>query len=156
MPASRDDVLAAIQTARDELDRIVSSAPEDVWSKEAYEGWTARELLCHVAASSGVAGFLLAMARSPGATFSTSDEDNDRFNAQQVAQREWKTIAELAEEARGHLDADAERVLVAPDDLLATHYRAPWGIEGPLAGVIADSLREHLMMHLRDLAAAAA
>jgi hypothetical protein len=152
--ASRDDVLATIREAGDELDRIVSSASEDGWARTVYEGWTARELLSHIAATSGAAGFLLAMARSPGATF--GDEDNDGFNAQQVAARRAKTVAEVAAEARGHMDADIERVGAAPDELLSSHYRAPWGSEGTLAEVMADSLREHLMMHLLDLAAAVA
>jgi uncharacterized protein (TIGR03083 family) len=155
LPVSRDDVLDVIRAARDELDRIVAIATEDGWSKTAYEGWTARELLSHVAASSGVAGFLLAMARNPGATFS-GEADDDAFNAQQVAARRERTVAEVAAEARGHLEADLERVAAAPDDLLSAHYRAPWGIEGPLAGVMLDSLREHLMVHLRDLAQAVA
>jgi hypothetical protein len=154
MGARRSDVIAAIEEARAELDRVVFSAGEEGWSKPAYEGWTARELLSHVAASCGAAGFLLGMARSPGATFSASDEDNDRFNAIQVAQRAGKTVAEVVDEARGHLNADIERVSAAPEELLSSHYRAPWGIEGALADVILDSLREHLMMHLRALAAA--
>ena len=156
MATTRDGLLAAIEAARVELDRIVSTAAGGSWSRTAYEGWTARELLSHVAASSGVAGFLLAMARSPGASFSGSDEDNDKFNAQQVAERRSKTVAQVADEARGHLDAGAERVTAASDELLSSHYRAPWDIEGPLADVIVDSLHEHLMMHLRDLAAVVA
>lgn len=73
----------------------------------------------------------------------------------QVAQRRSKSVAEVVEEARGHLDADTERLRAAPDELLSSHYRAPWEIEGPLADVILDSINEHLMMHLHDLAAAA-
>ena len=155
MSATREEVVAAIGAARQELDRVVSSAAEDVWARPAYEVWTAKQLLCHVAATSGVAGFLLAMARNPGASFG-GGLDQDELNAQQVAVRESKAIAEIADEARGQLERDVERVLAAPDELLAASYRAPWGYEGPLVDVIVDSLRDHLMTHLRDLAVAVA
>ena len=156
MTATKGEVVAAIRGAQGELDRLVSSTPEAAWSKPTYEqGWNAKQLLCHVAASSNVSGFLLAMARNPGASFG-GGLDQDEFNAQQVALRVSKTIAEVADEARGYLERDVDNANVAPDELLAAHYRAPWGYEGPLADVILDSLRDHLLVHLRDLAKAVA
>ena len=154
MIATKDEIVAAIRGAREELDRLVSSTPESAWSKPAYEqGWNAKQLLCHVAASSNVSGFLLAMARNPGASFD-GGLDRDEFNAQQAALREFETIAEVADEARGYLERDVDNVNATPGDLLAAHYRAPWGYEGPLADVMLDSLRDHLVVHLRDLARA--
>ncbi len=154
MTATKEEVVAAIRGAQEELDRLVSSTTEAAWSNPAYEqGWNAKQLLCHVAASSNVSGFLLAMARNPGASFGRG-VDQDEFNAQQVALREPKAISEVADEARGYLERDADNVNAAPDELLAAHYRAPWGYEGPLADVILDSLRDHLLVHLRDLATA--
>ncbi len=154
MTATKEEVVAAIRGAQEELDRLVSSTPEAAWSKPAYEqGWNAKQLLCHVAASSNVAGFLLAMARNPGASFG-GGLDQDEFNAQQVALREPKSISEVADEAREYLERDVDNANAAPDELLAAHYEAPWGDDGPLGDVIVDSIEEHLMMHVRDLATA--
>lgn len=153
MAATRVEVIAAISSVREELERIVSSAGEDGWSHEAYEGWTAKQLLCHIASTSGVAGFLLAMAANPGASFGGA-VDNDAFNAQQVAARQSKPVDEIVVEARTHLEEDAKRVAAASDELLNRHYTAPWGIEGRVADVIVDSLQDHLRMHIRDLGAA--
>ena len=83
-----------------------------------------------------------------------ADFDIDTFNAQQVAARQEKPIPEVLEEVRGNCQRDVESVQNAPDDLLAQHFRAPWGVEGPLAEVIVGSIEEHLMMHVRDLARA--
>ena len=154
MPTKKEDLIGAIRNARREVERLASSAPESAWLRQGYEqGWNAKQLLCHVAASSNVAGFLLAMARNPGASFGHG-VDEDQFNAQQVALRESKTIAETVDEALGHLERDIDNVNAAPEELLAAHYRAPWGYEGPLADVMLDSLQDHLTMHVRDLARA--
>ena len=153
MTATREAAVAAVKAVRQELDRIVASAGGEAWSNEAYEGWTARELLSHIAATSNVAGFLLAMSANPGATFS-GEMDNDTFNARQVAMRESKPIGEVVEEARGHLAEDVERVAAASDELLERQYAAPWGDEGPISDLIVGAANDHLMIHLRDLAAA--
>ncbi len=53
---------------------------------------------------------------------------------------------------RGNCQRDMESVQNAPGDLLEQRVRAPWGTEGPLADVIIDSIGEHIMTHVRDLA----
>jgi len=153
MPAAKGDVIGAIRDAQDEVERLVSSAPESAWSRPGYEqGWNAKQLLCHIASTSGVAGFLVSMAKAPGAGGIGADFDVDAWNAQAVAARQDKPIAEVMEEVRGNCQRDIESIQDAPADLLAGHFRAPWGPEGSLADVIAGSIGEHLMMHVRDLA----
>lgn len=155
MPAEKSDVVGAIRDAQREVERLVSSAPESVWSKPAYEqGWDAKQLLCHVASTSGPAAFLIGMAKAPGSGGMGADFDIDAFNAQQVAARQDKPIAEVLEEIRGNCQRDIDSVQSAPDDLLAQRFRAPWGVEGSLADVIVGSVQGHLMMHVRDLAKA--
>ena len=152
MSAEKEDVIGAIRSAQQEVERLVSSAPESAWSKGAYEqGWNAKQVLCHIASTSGVAGFLLSMAKAPGSGGMGGGFDIDAFNSQQVAARQDKPVVEVLDELRGVCRRDIESVQNAPDDLLAQHLRAPWGTEGSLADVIANSIEEHLMTHVRDL-----
>ncbi len=155
MPDSKTDIIEVIRNTQNEVEKLVSSAAESAWSKPAYEqGWNAKQLLCHIASTSGVAGFLVGMAKAPGSGGMGAEFDVDAWNVQAVATRQDKPIAEVLEEVRGNCQRDIESVQNAPDGLLAQHFRAPWGVEGPLADVIVGSIEEHLMMHVRDLAKA--
>ncbi len=155
MPTEKRDVIGAIRSAQQEVEGLVSSTPESAWSKQAYEqGWNAKQLLCHIASTSRIAGFLISMAKAPGSGGMGADFDIDAFNAQQVAARQDKPIAEVLEELCGNCQRDIESVENTPDDLLAQHFRAPWDMEGPLGDVIVGSVEEHFMMHVRDLAKA--
>jgi hypothetical protein len=163
MSVGRGDVIRTLLGALEESERLVAAAPESAWSKPAYEGWTAKQLLCHVASTSGVAGFVLAMARNRGMKAGASQPsrsgggfDQDEWNSQQVAMREGRTREEVLDEVRANIRRDLQAVEAAPDELLAAHFRAPWEIEGMVAEVIAESVRGHLMMHLRDVAVAMA
>jgi len=155
MPAEKTDVIGVIRDVQREVERLVSAAPESAWSKPAYEqGWNARQLLCHIASTSGVAGFLIGMAKAPGSGGMGADFDVDAWNAQAVAARQDKPITEVLEEVCASCQRDVESVQNAPADLLAQRFRAPWGVEGPLADVIVGSIEGHLMTHVRDLAKA--
>ncbi len=155
MPAGKSDIIEVIRNTQGEVERLVSSAAESAWSKPAYDqGWNAKQLLCHIASTSGVAGFLVNMAKAPGAGGMGGDFDVDAWNAQAVAARQDKLIVEVLEEVRGNCQRDIDSVESAPDDLLTQHFKAPWGVEGSLADVILGSIEEHLMMHVRDLAKA--
>jgi hypothetical protein len=157
MPAEKDDVIGAIREAQREVERLVPSVPESAWSSQAYEqGWNGKQLLCHLASTSGIARFLIGMAQAPGSGGMGTDFDIDSFNAQQVAARQDKPVDEVLEEVCVNCGRDIESVENAPDDLLAQHFRAPWGTEGSLGDVIVGSIDEHFMTHVRDLAKAVA
>lgn len=153
MPARKTDIIDVIRGTQGEVEKLVSSAVESAWSKPAYDqGWNAKQLLCHIASTSGVAGFLVGMAKAPGSGGMGADFDVDAWNVQAVAGRQDKPITEVLEELSGNCQRDIESIENAPADLLAQHFRAPWGAEGSLADVIVGSIEEHLMMHVRDLA----
>jgi hypothetical protein len=155
VPADKTDIIAVIRDTQRAVQELASSAPESAWSKLAYDqGWNAKQLLCHIASTSGVAGFLVGMAKAPGSGGMGADFDIDAWNAQAVAARQDKPITEVLEEVCGNCQRDIDSVQDAPADLLVQHFRAPWGVEGPLAEVIVGSIEEHLMMHVRDLAKA--
>lgn len=163
MVTTKEDVLEAIDTFAADIAGIAQDAlkiPDAKWETGVYEnGWNARQLLAHIASTAGIAGFVLTLARAPVAAGSMGDGegfDNDAFNAQQVQARQNKPLSALFNEIRETMDRDRRVVSAAPDQLLASMYRAPWGTEGTVAGIIADSIEEHLGEHVRDLRAALA
>lgn len=157
MVTTKEDVLAAMDSFKAEVESLVASIPENKWETGVYEnGWNAKQLICHIASTAGVAGFVLTLARAPVPAGMGGGEgfDNDAFNAQQVQARQGKPLESLLNEIGDALDRDRLVVSAAPDQLLGSLFRAPWGIEGTVAGVIADSFKEHLGVHLADLKAA--
>jgi Mycothiol maleylpyruvate isomerase N-terminal domain len=154
--ANKDEVVGKIQKLQTEIEQAVSSMPEEGWSRGVYEGgWNARQILAHIASTSGTAGFILGMARTSSAPTLGGSYDENAFNDQQVAARESKTVADVLAEIQGNLQRGIDSVRDAPDELLARQFRAPWGIEGEVGKVIVMSLEGHLGMHLADLRSAA-
>jgi hypothetical protein len=140
---------------RRDIETLVESAPQAAWTNAVHgDGWDARELLSHMASTSGVANFILMLAEGPaGAAGGGGAYDIDQFNAQQVAMRAGRSVAELLDEVRANIARDIAAVENASDELLAKRFRAPWDVEGPVAEVIVESLRRHFRGHLEELAA---
>lgn len=154
--ASKDQIIARMQDLQGQIEEAVRSMPEHAWSRGIYEGgWNARELLAHMASTSGTAGFILGMARRPSAPNLGAGYDENAFNAQQVAARENRSIADIVAEIKGNFQLGMDAVRDAPDDLITKHFRAPWNVEGEVGDVIVMSLDGHLGMHLADLRSAA-
>ena len=154
--ANKDQVIAKMQDLQDRIEQTVAAMPEVAWSKGVYEGgWNARQLLAHMASTSGTAGFILGMARMPSAPSLGAGYDENAFNAQQVAARASKSISDTVAEIKGNFQRGIDAVRDAPDDLLTKHFRAPWEVEGEVGDVIVMSLEGHLGMHLADLRSAA-
>ncbi len=154
MPAGKKDVVRAIRDSQREIEAVARSLSEEALAGGVYEaGWNAKQLLCHLAAGGGFAEFMLRLPQMPplppGVTF-----HQDAYNAAEVATRQGKSLGELLDELRASSERSIAAVEAAPDALLASHFRAPWGIEGSLAEVIIESLREHVGMHLAELRAA--
>jgi hypothetical protein len=154
--ANREQVIAKMQSLLGEIDRAVSEMPVAGWSKGVYEGgWNARQILSHMASTSGTAGFVLGMARLPSQPNLGGGYDENSFNAQQVAVRENQGAADLVDEIKRNFQLGMDAVRSAPDDLISKHFRAPWGVEAEVGDVIVMSLEGHLGMHLADLRSAA-
>jgi hypothetical protein len=153
MPANKSEVISTLREAQQEVEKVASSLPEAAWSKGVYEsGWNARQLLCHLAESSGVASYLVGLAQAPAEGGGMpAGFDVDAWNGQRVAALQDKPLADLLNEARNNTDRNIAAVQAAPDDLMSKHIKAPWDIEGPLADVIIQSIQGHSAMHLADL-----
>jgi hypothetical protein len=156
--ADRGDVIECLRNLRDEIVQLAEGAPEVAWSAATHEeGWNARQLLSHIASTSGVASFVLSLAQVAGSAAGRGGSfDIDAFNSQQVAMRENKTVSEVLDEVRSNLQRDIQAIEGAPEELLQKHFRAPWDVEGPVAQVISDSVNGHLGGHVADLRGALA
>ncbi len=154
MPARKSDIIKSMLNQQQEIEQLARSLPEAAWSKGVYEaGWNAKQLLCHLAESPGVASFLLGYAKAPPSTGGGSGPamDIDAWNAQRVAALEGKSLSDLLGDLRTSSERNIAAVEAAPDDLLALPIKTPWGAEGPVADIILGSIQEHGGTHLADL-----
>jgi hypothetical protein len=157
MVTTKEDLLKAIDAFCADVEQLVAGTPARKWETGVYEnGWNARQVLCHIASTAGIAGFVITLARTPVPAGPAGDAafDNEAFNTQQVAARKDKPIENILNEIRDTMNRDRQVVEAAPDQLLASMFRAPWGTEGTVAGVIGASFKEHLGTHLAELKAA--
>src|SRR3990172_12456662 len=156
MPASKDEIVRTIRESQREIENVASSLPDTAWSRGVYEhGWNAKQLFCHLSESSGVASFLIGMARAPAGAGGGEPMDIDVWNARQVSALQDKPVSELLDHLRGRCERDIASVQAAPDDLLSRPVKTPWGAEGPVGDIIVQSIQEHGGMHLADLRSAA-
>ncbi len=156
----KERITETIQKTRRELEEAVAAVPPAAWARGVHEnGWNAKQLLCHLASGSP-AGFIIGMAgrsgEGAGSGGGAGGFDIDAWNKAEVEKRQAKSVEELLTEARANFDHDIELVGRTPDELLAKHYRAPWGVEGSVADVIVASLSGHTAGHLAELRAAMA
>ena len=148
---SREAVVACLTDIRDQIAAAVEEMPADGWTANVYEsGWNKRQLLYHIASTSGVASFVLATSKLPkqsgGEPF-----DNDAFNRDQVALREGRSPADVLDEIRSNIQRDIQAIEKASDEDLQRTWSAPWGMEGTVAEIIIAAVDGHLGAHLEDL-----
>jgi hypothetical protein len=156
--ATRQEIISTIEALDADLQRTVTGMPDAAWFDGIYEsGWNARQLLSHIASTSGVTSFILNMAQAPslpasdprGGAFNIDD-----FNKMQVEMRAGKSVEEVLAEIRSNLQRDIGVVQATDETLLNQHFKAPWDAEGLVGDMIVSSLHEHLGMHLADLKSA--
>ena len=149
---NKDEIVGALRDAMSETEKIVASISDAVWSKQVYESWTAKQLFCHIAADSSIAGVLITLAKMPAeARRGGPAIDENDWNARQVLNRQDKPIEELTGELRSNVQRDIQAIQSQPDELFSQHFRAPWGEEGRLSDVIMGTITDHFQMHLGDL-----
>lgn len=153
--SSRNAVIACLLDVREQIGTAVEGMPESSWDKSVYEnGWNSRQLLYHIASTSGVASFVLAMSKLPKHPDGGDPFDNDAFNRDQVALREGRSPADALDEIRANLQRDIQAIEKASDDDLGRLWTAPWGMEGTVAEIITSAVDGHLGAHLEELRAA--
>jgi hypothetical protein len=157
--ATRQEICSTIEAFESDIQQAVSDMPDAAWSGGVYEsGWNARQLLSHIASTSGVTSFILNMAQAPslpasdprGGSFNIDD-----FNKLQVEMRAGKSTDEVLAEIRSNLQRDIGAIQAADEALINKHFKAPWDAEGRVSDMIVSSFHDHLGMHLADLKSAA-
>jgi uncharacterized protein (TIGR03083 family) len=149
MVASKQDIINAYQESTRRLEGIIAGRSEEDLKRAAAEGWTAKQIICHLASTAGSAGFFITMAQS-GQGMGTGF-DLDRWNAEQVAARQDKPLEEIVAEFRAGHESSIKAVEAAADDLLAKEVADFSGGTAALADVIHGSPTDHEAAHLDDL-----
>jgi uncharacterized protein (TIGR03083 family) len=149
MVASKRDIIDAYQQSTRRLERLTAGRSDEDLKKTAYEGWTAKQLICHMASTSGSAAFFVSMAQAGGGMGAGFDVDH--WNAEQVAARRDKALEEILAEFRTGHEASIKAVESAPDDLLLKQVPNFEGGMSALADLIRESATEHEAAHLDDL-----
>jgi len=149
MVVSKQEIISAYQQSTRRLDGIVAGRSEEDLKKVVYPGWSAKQLLCHLASTSGSAAFFIMMAQSGqgmGAGF-----DIDRWNAEQVAARQDRPVEEIMAEFRAGHESSIKAVESAADDLMPKQVPDFSGGMSALADLIKGSATDHESSHLDDL-----
>ena len=109
--SSRELVVSCLRDLREQIGATVEAMPESGWAKNVYENeWSARQLLYHIASTSGVASFVLAMSKLPKQPGGGEPFDNDASNRDQVALREGRSPSDALDEIRANLQRDIQSI----------------------------------------------
>lgn len=153
--ASGDDALAAL--------RAIDAADFDLGRYE--NGWTARQILAHVAAVEWTYPRLLDLPTYESAPAGTEVQRNvssevrarmDGYNARQVEKRANATVPDLIAEFERNRAATVAAIACADTETLARRVQSFGGMEGALIDVIAGIVIGHVGGHILDITGNAA
>ena len=154
---TRAELLAALRADAQRLPELAAAIAERDLTRGVYEhGWSARQLLAHLAAIEWTYPRLIEQARTPvgRARSGGGGFDMDAYNHRQVTRRAEAAIGELLEEFARNRRATIAAVSAAEDDLLNRPIRSAGGASGTLLEVLANVAVAHVRGHLRDLESA--
>lgn len=151
---NKDDAIAALESDAEAVAAAVSERPDGEWDAGVYEnGWSARQLLAHLAAIEWTYPKLIERAReTPAASGGAGGNfDMDAYNHRQVAKRADASTDDLLDEFTRNRAATVDALRRADDELLARPTRSAGGVEGTLLSVFASVSVDHVRQHLADL-----
>jgi uncharacterized protein (TIGR03083 family) len=156
---TRDELLAALRSSRDEVVRVVRALPPERLEEGRYEGgWNGRQILAHLASIEWTYPRLLDIARDPAPPPEQAPPTremrggNDSYNERQVAKRAGHSVAELLEEFERNRAATIRAVEAADAELFTRRIRSAGGVVGPLVSVLFAVAVLHVLGHARDIA----
>jgi hypothetical protein len=166
-------LIAALRSSGDDAGRRLRVLPQDAYAQGRYEnGWSARQILAHVAAIEWTYPRLLDLAQqaqgsagapATGVRRTTPEEATgtltriaeggiDAYNARQVEKRANASIPELIGEFERNRAAPIAAMEAADGALFSRQIRSAGGITGTLADVLRAVAVEHVAGHVRDIA----
>lgn len=128
--ASKAEITAAIRDGIDRVDGTFGGLTDDQLAMKVHdgpEGWTARDILAHLAGRERGYGLMFRMAEST--TPPTGGFDVDAWNKARIAERSDRSPAELLAEFRTVHEALIGQIDAQPDEALA---RTVNGFRGPV------------------------
>lgn len=146
LEARKAELARELEQARTELLEVAQGLSAEDWRRPTDNpGWTARDVLAHLAAGeTTVQPLLRRLAAGEGGV--PDDFDLARYNAGQLRRRAERTIAELLEELAEARAQTLEALRQATPESLARRGRHPRGFEATLEQtfrLIALHDREH-------------
>jgi hypothetical protein len=151
---TKEQLLDGMRTTAREFVEAARSVPADQWSEGRYEeGWSAKDILAHVASIEWTYPKLLDVASGaiPLPKKDASKGIPGDYNQRHVEKRRDTSIEELIGEFERNREATIRAVQGADDELLATHVRSAGGIEGRAVEVFNYLTVTHTRDHLRDI-----
>ena len=159
---SRGELLLALRASREVVIATVRGMSPEQLEEGRYEsGWTARQILAHLASIEWTYPRLIDVAREapetpePGgdpAATRTMRGGNDAYNERQVAKRAHLSAADLLAEFERNRAATIQAVEATDEALLRRRIRSAGGITGDLAAVLHLVAVDHVLGHARDIA----
>ncbi|MEZ4521597.1 MAG: DinB family protein [Thermomicrobiales bacterium] len=153
--ATREEIVGAINQGIESVNQTFGGLTDEQLATEVYEnGWTAKEILAHLAGRQSTYDMVLHMARGGEMPQSADgDFDVDSWNQQVVDEYSGKSRDELLSQFRTVHESLAEQVKDLDDDTLAATVVTPRG-EMPASDILVGSGGMHSTAHSNDVAEA--
>ncbi len=152
---ARETLLAALRGDGEAVAARLLAVSAERYGTGCYEGgWTAREVLAHVASIEWTYARLFDLVgdeRGSGSGGGGRSASMDDYNRRQVAKRAGASVEELVEEWRRNRERTVAAVESANEALLRRPVRSFGGIEGSLGRVLWDVAIEHVRGHVADI-----
>jgi uncharacterized damage-inducible protein DinB len=151
---TKQQLLENMRATGREFAQAARDLPADRWGEGRYEeGWTAKDILAHVASIEWTYPKLLDVASGaiPLPNKDASKGLPGDYNQRHVEKRRDNSIEELLEEFERNREATIAAVAEADDDLLRMHVRSAGGVEGAAVEVFNYLTVVHVGDHLRDI-----
>ena len=153
---TKQELIDNMRESGSELVAAARRVSPERWPEGRYEeGWTAKDILAHVASIEWTYPKLLLLAAQP------APEDRDAegrfrggigdYNQRRVDERRDRSVEELLAEFERNREATIAAVQEADEALLRQRVRSAGAVEGTAAEVLNFLTVEHVGQHLDDL-----
>jgi uncharacterized protein (TIGR03083 family) len=152
---SREEIVAAIRQGVERAGATFGALSAEQLDRQVHtgeSGWTAHQVLAHLAGRSYNYEILFRMAAGE-LTPDLGSFDIDRQNEQIIEQLSGKSRNELLDEVRAVHERMIEQVRAAPDELLEREFPLPSG-SLPFGRVLMSAAGRHTVHHTAEVEAA--